>query len=285
VLPYGLNTTYGVGWQISPTTALDVDYVHDYGTKQLGGTDRNLPPSGPVGPNNPRPVPAFGIVSVMENFTDTWYDALETQFRTRFRGVDQMLVSYTLSRSYRDGVNFYGTFRGTQRTPNERGYNDTDQRHNLTFSAATMLPGRVQLSGIVKSVSGSPMLVQAGFDMDGDGSITNDRHSGLPTRVGREKVKESLAIINELRATRALPPIAEDLLKLDRFLSVDMRVMKVIPVRGESRMELFLEAYNLTNHVNFQPFTVNPNIIARDFLIRNSARDARQVQWGLRYAF
>lgn len=285
VLPYGLNTTYGVGWQISPTTALDVDYVHDYGTRQLGGTDRNLPPSGPVGPGNPRPVSAFGIVNVMENFTNTWYDALETQLRTRFRGVDQMLVSYTLSRSYRDGVNFFGTFRGTQRTPNERGYNDTDQRHNLTVSAATMLPGGIQLSGIVKAVSGSPMLVQAGFDMDGDGSITNDRPAGLPTRVGRDKVEESLAIINDLRATRGLPPIARDLLKLDPFVSVDMRVMKVLPVRGEHRIELFLEAYNLTNYVNFQPFTVNPNIIARDLLIRNSARDARQVQWGVRYAF
>lgn len=285
VLPYGLNTTYGIGWQVSPTTALDVDYVHDYGTRQLGGTDRNLPPSGPVGPGNPRPVSTFGIVSVMENFTKTWYDALETQLRTRFRGVDQMLVSYTLSRSYRDGVNFFGTFRGTQRTPNERGYNDTDQRHNVTVSAAGMLPGGIQLSGIVKAVSGSPMLVQAGFDMDGDGSITNDRPPGLPTRVGRDKVDESLVIINGLRATRGLPPITSELLELDPFLSVDMRVMKILRLGGERRIELFLEAYNMTNHVNFQPFTVNPNIIARDFLIRNSARDARQIQWGVRYAF
>ncbi len=285
VLPYGLNTTYGVGWQIRPTTTLDVDYVHDFGTKQLGGTDRNLPPSGPVGPGNLRPAPGFGIVSVMENFTETWYDALETQLRTRFRGVDQMLVSYTLSRSYRDGVNFFGTFRGTQRTPDERGYNDTDQRHNLTFSAATTLPGHVQVSGIVKAVSGSPMLVQAGFDMDGDGSITNDRPAGLPTRVGRERNQESLAIINELRAARSLPPITESLLDLDPFLSVDLRVMKVLPLKADSRIELFLEAYNVTNHVNFQPFTVNPNIIARDFLLRNSARDARQLQWGGRYAF
>jgi hypothetical protein len=285
VLPYGLNTTYGIGWQISPTTSLDIDYVHDYGTKQLGGTDRNLPPSGPVGPSNPRPVPGFGIVSVMENFTKTWYDALETQLRTRFRGVDQMLVSYTLSRSYRDGVNFFGTFRGTQRTPNERGYNDTDQRHNLTFSAATTLPGQVQLSGIVKAVSGSPMLVQAGFDMDGDGSITNDRPAGLPTRVGREQNDESLRIINELRASRGLPSVPASLLDLDPFLSVDLRVMKLLPLRGDGRLELFLEAYNVTNHVNFQPFTVNPNIIAGDFLIRNSARDARQIQWGVRYAF
>jgi hypothetical protein len=155
----------------------------------------------------------------------------------------------------------------------------------VTFSAATTLPWAIQVSGIVKAVSGSPMLVQAGFDMDGDGSITNDRPVGLPTRVGRENVEESLAIINDLRTSRGLPPIERDLLKLNPFVSVDMRVMKLLPLRGESRIELFLEGYNLTNYVNFQPFTLNPNMIAGDFLIRNSARDARQIQWGVRYAF
>jgi hypothetical protein len=30
---------------------------------------------------------------------------------------------------------------------------------------------------------------------------------------------------------------------------------------------------------------LNANIISTSFLIRNSARDGRQVQWGLRYVF
>lgn len=285
VLPYSLNTTLGVGWQINPVTSLDIDYVHDYATKQLGGTDRNLPPAGRIGPSNPRPVSNFTQVSLMENFTQTWYDALETQLRTRVRGTDSMQVSYTLSRAYRDGVWFFGTFRGTQRTPHERGYNDTDQRHNLTFAAATTLPWQIQVSAIVKLISGSPMQVQAGFDLDGDGSVVSDRPVGLPTRVGREKVKKSLQIINDLRASRGLGPISEDLLKLDPYVSVDVRITKIIRAGTNRRLDLLIEGFNLTNHTNFQPFTLNPNIIARDFLIRNSARDGRQIQWGVRYAF
>ena len=285
VLPYALNSTVGVGWQINPRTSLDVDYVHDVGNHQLGGTDRNLPPSGPISANNPRPVSAFTTVNIMENFTKSWYDALETQFRTRFRAVDNMLISYTLSRSYRDGVNFFGTARGTQRTPHERGYNDTDQRHNLTMSAATTLPWQIQVSAIGKFISGSPVLAQAGFDMDGDGTITNDRPVGLPTRVGRELVDESLQIINDLRASRGLQPIARELLKLDPFVSVDTRITKALRLGGNRRLDLFLESFNLTNHVNFQPFTINANIISSSFLIRNSARDGRQMQWGARYVF
>jgi hypothetical protein len=285
VLPYSLNATVGVGWQLNSVSTLDVDYVHDVGDHQLGGRDLNLPESGAIGPSNPRPVSGFTSVTLMQNFTKTWYDALETQLRTRYRHVDNILISYTLSRSYRDGVNFYGTLRGTQRTPHERGYNDTDQRHNLTVSAAGRLPWAMQLSGIGKFISGSPILAQAGFDLDGDIAVTNDRPVGLPTRVGREKVEESLQIINDLRASRGLPPISRDLLNLDVFVSIDTRLTKDVNLGANRRLQLFFEVYNLTNHVNYQPFTINTNIISSSFLIRNSARDGRQAQWGVRYLF
>ena len=46
----------------------------------------------------------------------------------------------------------------------------------------------------------------------------------------------------------------------------------------------------MTNHVNFRPPAGNPPgagvpMNAPAFLIRTAARDARQIQWGLRYAF
>jgi hypothetical protein len=43
--------------------------------------------------------------------------ALETQFRTSVAGTGRVQVSYTLSRSYLDGVEFFIYPRGTQRTP------------------------------------------------------------------------------------------------------------------------------------------------------------------------
>lgn len=285
VLPYAQNTTVGIGWQLNPVSSLDIDYVHGFGNRQLGFTDQNLPPSGPISRTNPRPYPQFTQVLALENFTKSWYDALETQLRTRVLKTGSLQISYTLSRSYLDGVDFFLTRRGTERTPQERGYNVSDQRHNLTLAGSTMLPWDIQLSGIVKLISGSPIKVQAGFDLDGDGSITGDRPRGLPTTVGREKVDESLKLINELRASRNLRPIDRELLKLDPYVTVDVRGTKIVRLGGERRLELFFEAYNLTNHVNFEPFTVNGSIISGAFLLRRSARDARQIQWGARYAF
>jgi hypothetical protein len=193
-------------------------------------------------------------------------------------------VSYTLSASERDGVNHYQTYPGTMRTPNERGYSEQDTRHNLSMSASTRLPYGVMFSGILRALSGTPYAVSAGFDIDGDGQVQNDRPAGLPITVGRENVDESLRIINELRATRNLAPITADALDLEPFISLDLRLTKDFAFTPDKRIEVFLEGYNILNRVNFAGGG-NGSIVSSALLIRNSARDARQIQLGARFTF
>ena len=290
VQPYAVNTTAGVGWQLTKTAALDVDYVHSYANHQIGSTDRNLPSSGAVTTANPRPVPQFAQVVMLENFTKSSYDALETQLRGHIGARDSFQVSYTLSRSDLDGVDFFLTTRGTQRTPHERGYNPTDQRHNLAVAGSMTMPCDLQVSGILKLVSGSPIKVQSGLDLDGDQTVTGDLPPGIPITVGRERVDESLSAINAFRATQGLAPIDRSLLLLDPYRSLDVRVTKTIRIGANRRIELLVEGFNLTNHVNFRPpLGSQPqegvSLNTASALVRTAARDARQIQWGLRYAF
>ena len=245
----------------------------------------NLPPTGAIGPGNPRPVAGYSTVTLMQNFSNSWYDALETQFRTRVNHVDSLLMSYTWARSVRDGVDFFSTPRGTQRTPHEVGYTETDQRHTLAVSAATSLPWLIHVSGIAKLVSGSPFHAQAGVDLDGDGTVTNDRPLGLDSSVGRRDVEASLQLINAFRASHGLAPIPASLLRLDPFVSIDARITKAIRVGGSRRLDLVFEGFNLTNHANFTPYSVNVNMISPSFLVRNGARPPRQLQWGARFTF
>jgi hypothetical protein len=283
-LPRAYNTTGGFAWQINNVTAFTADYVHGYGTNQLGSTDRNLPDSGAISATNPRPVPAFSRVTMIENYSNSWYDALETQVRTRVRGANNLQVSYTLSRSWLDGVDFYSTVRGTQRTPQETGYNTTDTRHNLTASASTNLPWRLQVSGIMKLVSGFPIgRISAGVDLDGDGNTSGDRPAGLPPRVGRGDVDHELQIINAFRTSRGLTPIDASLLNLNMTRILDLRLTKGIQLTGARRMELFLEMFNVPNFVDLTGGNNTMNAAA--FLIRTAARDPRQLQWGARYVF
>jgi len=290
VQPYALNTTAGVGWQTNDATTLDLDYIHSNANHQIGLTDRNLPAHGSLTTTS-RPVPQFGQVLVLENFSTSWYNALETQIRTRFGSRGSVHASYTLSRSYLDGVDFFVTTRGTQRTPHERGYNPSDQRHNLTLAGTISLPWSMEVSSVAKFISGSPVKVQAGFDLptDGDAIITGDLPPDIPITVGREAVGESLVAIDALRVSLGLPPLDPALLKMDPYRAVDLRIAKSIRL-GARRVEMLIEGFNVTNHVNFRPPLGNPSnagasINTRTFLIRTVARDARQIQWGLRYLF
>ena len=283
-LPRAYNTTGGFAWQINGRTAFTADYVHGYGTDQLGATDRNLPASGAITATNPRPVPNFSRVTMVENYSNSWYDALETQLRTRVRGANNLQVSYTLSKSWLDGVDFYSTVRGTQRTPQETGYNTTDTRHNLTASASTNLPWNLQLSGILKLVSGFPLgRISAGIDVDGDGNTSGDRPAGLAPRLGRGDVDEELAIVNAFRTARGLTPIDASLLELNMTRIFDIRLTRGINLGGSRRLELFLEMFNVPNFVDLTGG--NNTMNAAPFLVRTAARDPRQLQWGARYVF
>ena len=227
---------------------------------------------------------------MVENFTKSWYDAVETQLRSRMGSRGSFQVSYTLSRSYLDGVDFFTTMRGTQRTPHERGYNPSDQRHNLTVAGTVGLPWSIQASGILKLISGSPTKVQAGVDLDGDFSQIGDLPDGIPITVGRERVDESLAAINAFRASRGLAPIDRSLLALDPYRTLDVRLTKSLPIGRDRRLELLIEAFNVTNYVNFRPPFGNPPgagapMNAPAFLVRTTAHAAREIQWGVRYVF
>jgi hypothetical protein len=243
----------------------------------------NLPASGAISAANPRPVPQFSQVGMLVNFSDSWYDALEVQLRTRVRGTDSLQVSYAYSKSTLDGVTFYSTYRGTERTPREKGMNPTDTPHNLSVAASTSLPFGVQLSGVFRAISGGPLTVTAGADLDGDLNAQNDRPAGLSPTVGRGDVARQLEIINAYRATRNQAPISEELLKPNRIIGVDVRLTKSFALGGNRRIEAFLEGYNATNYTTLTGGTNNMSLPA--FLIRTGARDARQVQWGARFRF
>ena len=226
----------------------------------------------------------FSEVKVMQNNTTSWYNAVETQLRTRVHGADNIQVSYTLAYSQRDGVSHYQNYFGTMRTPQQYGYQEGGNRHNLAISGATHLPWDLQVSGIVRWLSGSPFTVQAGVDLDGDGQTQSDRPVGLSTTVGMGDVAAQLTLMNAFRASRNLAPISADLLNLDPYLSVDLRLTRQVRLGRSRHADLFIEGYNLTNHVNFNP-NVTVAMVSTSFLSRTTASDGRQIQWGFRFGF
>jgi hypothetical protein len=139
------------------------------------------------------------------------------------------------------------------------------------------------VSAIGRYISGSPIGVNAGVDLDGDGNTTGDRPRGLAPRVGRGDLDEQLRLINGYRASVGLAPFTKDRLALNPFRSIDLRATKSVNLSRERRLEIFLEAFNVTNFVNLTGG--NGNIRVASFFLPTGALDARQVQWGARLSF
>ena len=82
------------------------------------------------------------------------------------------------------------------------------------------------------------------------------------------------------------------------FWTVDLRVMRAIPVSDSARVELVAEAFNIFNRLNFRSVNNTVGLLAPPFnvtgrkdlspsqpLAYTSAFDPRQIQLGARFSF
>jgi hypothetical protein len=282
-LPRQRTVTAGFGWQINNATSLEADWVRSYGWDQLGSSDLNLPATGRISATNPRPVRGFSQVTELQNFTKSWYDAVETQVKRRFGGGNSLQGSYTWSRAMLDGVDFYSTRRGTERTPQQYGYSPADRTHNIAISATQALPFGMQLAVIARYLSGQPIGVSAGVDLDGDGSTSGDRPPGLEPRVGRGDVERQLQLINDYRASIRLAPVTLADLKLNSRREIDIRVTKTLQISDVRRLQVFFEAFNVPNWSDWS--NGSGNMRSSSFLVKEPGGTGRQIQWGGRFSF
>ena len=284
-LPTVNNVTLGFATKLFANTTLEVDGIHQKQSHLQTGHDANLPSAGPLA-TNPRPFPQFGTVTLIDGTTTSWYDALQSSFRSRYKSAT-FQVSYTLARSISDGTNDnantstdpWNTFGN-----NDRGIDENNRTHALSWSSIFQMPFGVQLSAIVSFRTGNPWNITAGQDLNGDG-VNVDRPAGLVKNAGGWASDANLAIINAYRVSRGRTPITIEQLTQDSGdRLVDLRLMKQLVLgRRHSRLDLFFEAYNLLNTVNYE----NPsgNLTSTSFAVRTVARDPRQLQWGARVSF
>lgn len=283
-LPYVVSATLGIAKMLPGETSLEVDLIRQDQKDLQTGRDANLPARGPLA-SNPRPYPQFSSVTLINSLTNSSYDALQAQLRKRFKGTTWQ-VSYTLAKAISDNTNDnastntdpWGTFGN-----DDRGLDENDRRQALSVSAIAPLPWGIQLSTILSLRNGNPWDITAGVDLDRDGN-NQDRPAGLVKNAGGRASDGNLAIINAFRQSRNLAPITMDqLTRTSGDKVVDVRTTKQFTVGTKTRFEVFLEAYNVLNAVNYE----NPSgvITSGSFATYTTARDARQIQWGARIQF
>jgi hypothetical protein len=283
-LPYVVSATVGIAKMLPGDTSLEIDFIHQDQRDLQTGRDANLPAVGPIA-SNPRPYPQFSSVTLINSLTNSKYDALQAQLRRRYRGTNWQ-VSYTFAKAISDNTNDNAS---TNTDPwntfgnDDRGLDENDRRHAFSLSVIAPLPWGIQVATIVSLRNGNPWDVTAGVDLDRDGN-NQDRPAGLVKNSGGREDEGNLAIINAFRQSRNLSPISmEQLARTSGDRVVDLRGSKQFVLSSRLRLDVFLEAYNLLNTVNYE----NPSgaITSGSFAAYTTARDARQIQWGARIQF
>ena len=89
--------------------------------------------------------------------------------------------------------------------------------------------------------------------------------------------------MNQYRASAGLPPATLDMLKLEPTKTMDVRLNKTVTLARDRRLQVFLEAFNVVNFVNWSNGT--GNMRSSTFLVSRPGGTARQIQWGARYLF
>ncbi|WP_321475318.1 TonB-dependent receptor domain-containing protein [uncultured Paludibaculum sp.] len=291
---------YGIGFE----TELASNWIAGVQYQQVNtmflerNRDLNLPvPTLRVADGRPvfvranRPVPSQGQVAVRESSARALYRSavFSTQYRARKLTAG---VFYTLSTNYSDDDNERDSGgAGAENVYNfkpEYNYSNLDARHQFTAHALYSLPWGIEVSGILRTRSGSPYSPVVGTDTNGDSNNSDRPYSAVGVPFLRNSFRNRAVVLTN-----------------------DLRLLKSFHIGSERyRVQLSAELFNLFNcdnvvfagQGNVYGAGINPTtgaaapIDSRFMLLRNSAGDYNtattsqlgnpfQAQFGVRFFF
>jgi hypothetical protein len=249
--PYADHMSVGFNRELPGALQFSASVVSARGRHQVSLIDYN-PIVPELGPGR-RPNDVAGVAGTstslfqFSSLAETWYTGLWLSLDKRFSESSQFLVSYTLSSSENNVDDFSAqpSNNGKGRDPadpsgppigfdarDDKGPSMVDQRHRLVASLMYVLPADVHVASIVRAGSGLPYNVTAGFDLNGDGVLSNpDRPRTDPADPATE--------------------ITRNLGRLPAQATVDVRVSRAFRTGGSSRLEVIFDVFNLFNRTNF----------------------------------
>lgn len=321
VFPTVYEWSLGVESQVTPRSALDLEYIGNHAI-HLDDLRRNfnqpLPGLGPVQPR--RPYPDFGPINAMVlSDAISSYQALQVKFTHKFSRGLWFLGSYTWSHTLdnNEGDEGFGGGYGNSTPQNNNAplsanyansYIDAPQRLNLSYlyqlpwgrgrnfmnhgGVESAILGDWSVSGITTFQSGFPFSV-----LGQDYSSTAAKFTSFPDRVcngaGPPTVSEwfntSCFTENALKsALQAGTPTfgnsGRNILYGPGLNTWDFVLFRNLPITERANLEFRAEAYNLFNHANFN----HPNASLASpstFGTITGAGAPREIQFAARITF
>jgi len=251
-MPYSWQSVIGFQKQISPVLGFEADLTMLKEYNQVRGRDPNLHFDPVTGYNlDPvrfgRPDPRWTQVQWIESTGRAQYTMLSTALQRRYANNFQTGLTYTYTFDRKDNTTGFGIGADNQFNLDGEWANSTDlQRHTLRANGIWNMPWDVSL---------------AASYFYGSGALTPTTISGAPFNkpgTNRLNVGNPIVIPEALRDRFDGPDIIErnatvprNALKNLPLHKVDVRISKIVPLRGDIRISAIAEVFNLLNHKNF----------------------------------
>jgi hypothetical protein len=256
----------------------------------------------------PGTISPFGSINAQTSDGDSTYNALNVDLKKRFSHHFQFLASYTWSHSIDDSSDLQ-TLLLPQDNRNfgaERADSLFDQRHRFVFSAVIGSPSswnqgsgfnrflsRFTVAPIFEISSGRPFNILSNQDTNNDQSNQTDRPSVLAD--GTLCVPGTAGCVPLITGGQFTSgSLGRNFGLTHSFMSLDLRLAKLVPLGERFRLELIAEGFNLFNRFNeaaASPFITDVNAFnqragnGRYYSRPTAAFDSRQFQFGLKLNF
>jgi len=260
---------------------------------------------GPGDTQSLRPFPQFSNVIVLNpSIGKSSYYAGYVRVQKRFSDGFSFLAHYTRSRFMDDSesANEYGStgsYMDAYRRDLDWARSASDVPHHLIMTVlyevapftanryVNAILGRWRV-GILETLQSGPT-----FTVITSANTTNAFPAGplRPDLVGNPELSSDQRTLNRWFNTSAFVNPApftfgnspRSVLRGPGIVTTDLTLEKSIVLKGETRLDVRVEAYNLLNRANFN--TPGYTLGAADFGVISSARPARTVQIGTRLSF
>ena len=300
--------TIGYERQIANNMSVSADYVHEMGRDLLMAINLN-----PQVRSNPSTTtgtltrvgsptltsalqalqakygPSFGnFTANVTQFVNTGqidYDGLMLQLKKRFSHNYSAQVSYTLGNSrgnYSGSGAPLSNFQVGQDMHLElnQGPTDNDIRHNFTVSGTALVPKThgLNVSWVARALSGSPFsLTNSAVDPDLNGIQAEPLPAGSYAAASTATDAFALKSYKSERNGARGPG----------FFEMDMRFGYRVPLARQRYVELAVDVFNMTNHINFANPGGNQNAPSTFLVLTayNTSYAPRKAQVGARISF
>ncbi len=236
--PYSQQFTGGYSRQLPGNFAIHLDGVFTHTFRDYRTFDLNYPNAAGV-----RPIAGWARILYRAPVSQYKYKALYVRAEKRFARRYQFLVSYTLA-SNRDDAPQAQVINPANYSL-DWGPSNIDRRHTVVASGSVDLPWKVSFGAIWQVRTSIPFNPLSNI-LDGD----NVRQYVPGTSRNQGNRDLDLARVNAYRATLNLPAFTDSQIDSSRFNSFDIKASRPIFVKGERRIDVIGQVFNLFGVTN-----------------------------------